>query len=648
MTKIARFRLLIFGCFCFLATLAQVNALETPTVNVSPPSPWVKPHTYDPFALETPLDAGADQHLLLYEQQINAATNETFVHSIRQVLTLNGVQKVSNLSIDYYPAYQNLTWHWARIWRDGKHLERLDTNKISLLQKEPELDQYLMDGGKSAILVLDDVRVGDIIDYAYSTKGANPVEGNFFSAVVPVELSDPAGRLFTRVLWPKKRHLYARCHGCNVQPVAISEKDNLEYLWDLRQVPALNIEDSLPSQYDPEPWVQLSEFKSWAEVNLWALALFQGQSALSPELIQKIAEWRQLPDQEQQILAALRFVQDEVRYFGIEIGVSSEKPADPSAVFSRRYGDCKDKSRLFVSIMRALGINAYPVLVNSTLGRSLDEWQPSAGAFDHCIAVVVLDGRTWWLDPTMNYQRGPLSAHYLPDYARGLVIAPGTTGLSVITQAAGMPLTTTTEYFQLGEHTDSATLRVVTVAEGNDADALREFFANTKRADIEKHYTHYYSDTYSGIKMTSPIEVDDDPTADHFQTTEYYSIDGAWTYTATDRTYRFPFYPTEISGLMKTPVDTDRRMPLGLSHPVHRILRTEVTLPRTWMPEQDNKYISDPSFVFRKTSGCAGNKLGMVYEYQSLADSVAPDAVSDYLRRLKQASQSLGYTLEWR
>ena len=89
-------------------------------------------------------------------------------------------------------------------------------------------------------------------------------------------------------------------------------------------------------------------------------------------------------------------------------------------------------------------------------------------------------------------------------------------------------------------------------------------------------------------------------------------------------------------------------MPLGLSYPVHRILRTEVTLPRTWTPEQDSKIISDPAFVFRKTSGCDGKKLGMVYEYQSLSDSVAPDAVADYLRRVKQASQSLGYTLEWR
>src|SRR5208282_5268181 len=99
-------------------------------------------------------------------------------------------------------------------------------------------------------------------------------------------------------------------------------------------------------------------------------ALFQITSPFSPDLSRKIVEWKRIPGREQQILTVLQFVQDEVRYFAIEIGASSEKPADPSAVFSRRFGDCKDKSLLFVTILRALGIEAYPVLVNAASERA--------------------------------------------------------------------------------------------------------------------------------------------------------------------------------------------------------------------------------------------------------------------------------------
>lgn len=629
-----------------LAMAVHGNTVESPAIKFAPPSNWVRPHFFDQLSA-TNLDAGTDQHMLLLEQQINVASNETFVHSVRQILTTDGVQNGATITIDFNPGYQSLTFHWARIWRDGQHLDCLDTNQVKIVQSEQELDQFILNGQQTAILVLDDVRVGDIIDYSYSIKGANPIFGGHFSAAVPVQLEQPAERLLTRLLWPKDRPLYVKMHGCSVQPAAIVETNTIEYTWDLRQMPALAIEDSLPGWYDPEAWVQLTDFGSWAEVNRWALSLFQVGSPFSPELSRQIAEWKQIPDQEQQILSVLRFVQDDVRYFGIEIGTSAEKPADPSTVFARRYGDCKDKSWLFVTILRALGIESYPVLVNTTLGHTLDDWRPSASAFDHCIAVVQYNGQTYWLDPTMSYQRGPLAAHYLPAYERGLIISPGTTGLTVIPQSVNFSQTTTTEYFQIGGKDEPSDLKVVTIAEGGDADRLREFFATTERADIEKSYVHFYSDLYPGIKMSSPIVIEDNENQNRIQTTEFYSIDNVWTRSDKDGKYSCEFYPSTIAALLKTPVDTDRTMPLGISFPQHQILRTEVILPRAWPSDVERKTIADPAFTFRKNCWCAGNKLVMEYEYQSLADSVSPEQVNQYLQRLDQSSQSLGYTLNW-
>jgi hypothetical protein len=650
LTKIIAPRLLTVCCLVFLVIARPGFAADGSNSNIKygPPGGWVQPHFFDQQPSTSLLDASADQHVLLLERQMNAAQNEVFVHSVRQMLTLDGVQNGSTLTLEFNPGYQTLTWHWARIWRDGQHLERLDTNSVEVVQQEQDLDEYLLNGEKSAVLVLDDVRVGDIIDYAYSIKGENPVLGDHFSARVPVQLQEPVERLFTRVIWPSQRHLYARAHGCSVQPVATAGTGKVDYTWDLRQMPGVDLEDSLPAWYDPEPSVQLTEFETWAEVNQWALALFKTSPSFSPELNRKIEEWKQISDHEQQILAVLQFVQDQVRYFGIEIGTSTEKPADPSKVFSRRFGDCKDKSLLFVTILRTLGISAYPVLVNSTMGRAMDDWLPAADDFDHCIAVVQCDGQTYWLDPTMNYQRGPLAAHYLPDYERGLIISPYTTELSAIPQATGLPQTSTTEYFQLRGKTEPADLKVVTVAEGRDAEILRAFFATTKRADIEKSYTHFYADLFPGIKMTSPVAVEDDESQNTFQTTEFYSIDNAWTLSDKDHKYRCQFYPSAIAALLKMPVDTDRKLPLAVDFPEHQILRTEVTLPEDWPAGTDQKTIDDPAFTLRKNCRLSGNKLVMEYEYQSLADSVSPDSAGDYIQRLNQGTQDLGYTLSWR
>jgi len=634
-------------CFGFQVMLMPVviHAADSVSLQVSPPGKWVKPQFFSQQASAGLLDAGSDERILLLERQINARENEIFFHSMRQILTVSGVQKEANLTINFNPGYQNLTFHWVRLWRGSEHLDRLDTNQVKVVQPEREMDDYILNGKKSAILVLDDVRVGDVLDYAYSVKGENPVFTGHFSAEVPVQLGQPAERLFTRVLWPNGRRLYAKTHGCTVQPKIISGADTVEYTWDLRQIPGITLEDSVPSWYDPEPWVQLSDFKTWAEVNQWALELFKTSGPLSPELTRQIAAWKQLPDRESQIMAALRFVQDDVRYFGIEIGSSTVKPGDPSTVFSRRFGDCKDKSLLFVTILRALGIEAYPVLVNSTLCRGIVDWQPTDGAFDHCIAVARCDGQTYWLDPTMSYQRGSLAAHYLPAYDYGLVIAPYTTALTAIPHNTGPPQTTISEYFLLRGANQPADLKVVTVAQGRDAEGLRELFASKKRSDLEKSYTRSYASLYPGIRMTSSIAIEDDIAQNKVQTVELYSIDNIWAPPDKTGRYSCEFYASRIADMLRKPADTDRKFPLGIDYPAHLFLHTEVTLPQPWPAGSEKKTVNDPAFSFRKAALASGNRLIMEYDYNSLADWVSPERVSQYIQRLNEASQSLGYTL---
>jgi len=615
---------------------------------IAPPAGWVKPQFYDRQAVFLRPEASADQHWLLLERHINAATNETFYHCARQIMTVGGVQNGSDLKIDFNAGYQTLTLHWVRLWRGTNHLDRLDADKIRVVRQERDLEQQILNGQSTAMLVMDDVRVGDIVDYAYSIKGENPVFNGKFSTEVRVQLDEPVERLLTRVVWPAGRRFYPKDHGCAIQPVMARTNGLIECVWDLRRVPGVEPEDALPAWCDPQPWVQLTEFKSWAEVNQWALALFQNNSQLSPELIQKIGEWKQLPGQEQQVLAALRFVQDEIRYFGVEIGVSAEKATDPATVFTRRFGDCKDKSLLFVSLLRGLGIEAYPVLVNTEARQTIADWLPAADIFDHCIAVTRFAGQTWWLDPTAGYQRGPLAMHYLPPYGCGLVISPQTTALTPIPQTTGLPLTTTTEYFDLGRKAGASDLRVVTVAEGRDAEQLRAMYASTKRGDIEKNYTHFYDGAYPGTTMAAPIEIEDDELENRFQTTEHYTIDKAWVKSDADGKYRCDFYPFTIAAMNKKPVDTQRKLPLAVDYPQHLVLRTEITVPTSWTYAKEDKSIIDPAFTFYKQSRRVGNKLILEYDYQSLADFVPAIRTGEYLENLGSISKYLGDSFVWR
>ena len=271
-----------------IATNKPTEVVTDTKPEIAAPSSWVQPHFFDRQNGMFRLESGLDQHWLLIERQINAATNESFYHFARQILTVSGVQNGSDLNIDFNPSYQTLTLNWARLWRGTNHLDRLETDKIRVVRQESDLDEQILNGKQTAMLVMDDVRVGDIVDYAYSIKGANPVFNDRFSAAIPIQLEEPVERLFGRVVWPAQRRFYPMIHGSFMQPSLNMKSDPIECVWDLRQVPGFHQEDSMPVWCDPEPWVQISEFKELVGSKpMGALSLFAATPQLSPELFQK-------------------------------------------------------------------------------------------------------------------------------------------------------------------------------------------------------------------------------------------------------------------------------------------------------------------------------------------------------------------------
>lgn len=174
------------------------------------------------------------------------------------------------------------------------------------------------------------------------------------------------------------------------------------------------------------------------------------------------------------MLAVLRFVQDEIRYLGIELGRHSHLPNPPARVLERRFGDCKDKSLLLCTALNALGIEAYPALVNTEAGRTLAERQPSPFAFDHVIVRARLDGKVYWLDATVPQQRGPLSGLPSPEYERALVVRQGSGELEEIPLlSSASPTTSVKDVYTVESYDLPVLLEVITTYREADADAAR-------------------------------------------------------------------------------------------------------------------------------------------------------------------------------
>ena len=68
---------------------------------------------------------------------------------------------------------------------------------------------------------------------------------------------------------------------------------------------------------------------------------------------------------EDSIRAIHRWIAQDIRYVSISLGMGGYQPRTPETVVETGYGDCKDKTTLFVAALAKMGVTAYPVLLNS-------------------------------------------------------------------------------------------------------------------------------------------------------------------------------------------------------------------------------------------------------------------------------------------
>lgn len=626
-----------------LVAFACVSASAKPSFTIQPPPAWVRPAA--PPA-QTPSDshAGDAESGVRYlvddrQERVSARGSQDYYHVVEMVKTAAAVEQVSQLQLQFEPSFQSLVIHHIQILRAGSVINVLRPSEIQIIQQEKELDQRLFNGTLSAVVVIDDVRPGDIIDYAYSVNGNNPVLAGNFADTVSLGESDPVDYLRVRLVWPSARKLFLRPHETDVQPTVNQTGDETEYVWERRDVPGVDSEDSAPSWFDPVPSVQLSEFETWADVARWAAPLYEVKG-LSPALKSQIEEWRKLPTPEARLLAARRFVQDDVRYLGIELGPYSHTPTQPSKVFERRFGDCKDKALLLSTILNALGIEAHPALVNTDARHTLDDWQPSPYAFDHCIVVAELQGQTYWIDATASYQRGTLSDYCPPTFERALVLRPDTQALvNIPLPPTDAPTTTVRDTYEVKSFDAPVKFTVATTYRDADADQMRYRLAGESRSDLGKEYLNYYANHDASITADALPEISDDEQANVLTITQRYTIPRFWKESAHE------FLANIVGDRLDKPSVSRRSTPLQIAYPTNVEQLVEIRLPRPEGVTPGEETVEDDAMLFKAERTVEGNVVRLRYTLRTKQDSVAASQVESHLALVDQARELSSYDM---
>lgn len=159
--------------------------------------------------------------------------------------------------------------------------------------------------------------------------------------------------------------------------------------------------DVPPFEEDPDmffrdriPTLVIAEPVTWAELARQEQGLFE--QALEPDLALDLAAarlTRDAPNAEERLAAIHRFVVQGIRYLGLEHGLGGIIPRVTHVTLARRFGDCKDKTALFVDLARRAGLDAYPVLTSTRRDNLEKLLLPASTYFNHMIACVRLPGQ---------------------------------------------------------------------------------------------------------------------------------------------------------------------------------------------------------------------------------------------------------------
>ncbi len=326
---------------------------------------------------------------------------------------------------------------------DGREIEVKEGEAI----ETAAFSESLYGDTRYKVLQIPGAQPGNIVGYEYQQKQRPFILQTIWSFQSEIPVRTARFTLELPSTW--KYSVYWRNHA----PVSPQQTGENRWVWELANIDAVSSEPQMPTWRSVAGLMGVSlakkdadqsglSFSSWEQIGPWYTQLTSGRREVTPAIREKVQQLvAGAGSQEEKIRRLAYYVQRQIRYVAVEIGIGGYQPHPAEEVLTSRYGDCKDKVTLLSSMLKEVGIDSYYVLIDTDRDYLTRDF-PSMLEFDHVVLAIRLPsdlkvedayaivnhpklGRLLFFDPTDEVT--PLG--YLPPYLQsndGLVIADTT------------------------------------------------------------------------------------------------------------------------------------------------------------------------------------------------------------------------------
>jgi len=181
-----------------------------------------------------------------------------------------------------------------------------------------------------------------------------------------LEVDLPPGRPYS-VAW----HKYSP-----IKPVEVAPN---HWRWEIKDMPALDLRDVKSHPHRAALLARMSvqwgdaavegKDNQWRAIGQWTTTLEANRPDPSPEIT---AQTQSLiagaPDFYAKLSRITEYIQKNIRYFIVSRGIGDLQANHAADIFRNRYGDCKDKTTLLISMLKVAGIHAVYMPVDDRRG----------------------------------------------------------------------------------------------------------------------------------------------------------------------------------------------------------------------------------------------------------------------------------------
>jgi hypothetical protein len=383
------------GCVCLPAQ--SLRAQDAPAADKAiaraPVPAWAAPS--EPLAVPDDVQGAVffrQQETVVHLTQDGARTYQGQVVRILQPQAL----QLGSVAITWNPASGSPQLHSLRIHRGARVIDLLATSSFEILRRKDQLETAMLDGLLTATFQVPDLRVGDDLELAFTVPSHDPTLGPTSSGLLMLGDAPPPGRFRLVLNWEDGEEPQLRMTPDIARDVTKADQAiTLAYDNPATVMPPRDA----PPRYAWTRIIEYSDFPDWRSVSRRFAGLFDTVSELAPRspLREEAAIIAETHGQAlARAQAALRLVQQQVRYVYVGLNGGNFTPATADETWERRYGDCKGKTAMLLALLGELGIEAEAVLVANTISSDgYDQRLANPGLFDHVLVRARIEGEEY-------------------------------------------------------------------------------------------------------------------------------------------------------------------------------------------------------------------------------------------------------------